>query len=364
MGYMSEEVLFLHARGQSAEEIRNIDWSGNPLGHPRDWPAPLVTAVQMMLSSHFPKAITWGPDYITLFNDAFRPILGEKKDCMGASFRDIWAEVWEEIEPIAQKAYRGEATFIEDFPLIIERHGYPEQCYFTFCYSPIFDERGRVAGMMDTVIETTAKVESEKHARILNAELAHRIKNSFSIVNAIASQTFSSVADQDSLNTFSQRLFALANAHDVLKLGRSSEGSLDQTILGITAALGVSHRIERQGPDLMIGPKGASTLSLLVHELTTNAIKYGALSNETGMVKLVSSISRVGDVPTLKLVWSEAGGPQVAPPARQGFGSKLIRMGLLGSGSVKTEFAPGGFYAEFDASVPRMQGEGRFFDSN
>ncbi len=362
--FMNSAVHFLHMRGQSANEIRNLDWGQNPIGSPENWPTPLVIAVQMMLASHFPKAIIWGPEYITLFNDAFRQILGEKENCMGASFRDIWAEAWGEIQPMVEKAYAGEATFIEDFPLVIDRHGYPEQCYFTFCYSPIYDEKGRSAGMMDTVIETTAKVEAEKHARILNAELAHRIKNTFSIVAAIAGQTFNTHTDEDVINTFTKRLFALGNAHEVLRLGRSSEGSLRQIVSGITSALAIENRVQIGGLDVMIGPKGASTLSLLIHELSTNAIKYGALSNDSGHIRVETRISKEHTEPMLSLLWTEIGGPPVIKPTKTGFGSKLIGMGLLGSNKVRTEYRLEGFTAEFSASLRQLQGEGRLFGSS
>lgn len=360
---MDSAVPFLHARGQSADEIRLLDWSRNPIGVPESWPAPLVTAVQMMLASHFPKAIIWGPEYITIYNDAFRPILGEKENCMGASFRDIWSDVWDELLPMVQKAYAGEATFIEDFPLVIDRHGYDEQCYFTFCYSPIFDEQGRVGGMIDTVIETTEKVESEKHARILNAELAHRIKNTFSVVSAIASQTFNNNADEEVINTFTKRLFALGNAHDALRLGKSSEGSLRLIVSGITTALAVADRVHMTGPDVSIGPKGASTLSLLIHELTTNAIKYGALSNPTGHVQMTIAISKRQVEPVFSMNWIEIGGPPVAQPTKTGFGSKLIKMGLLGAGEVSSEFKPEGFQAMFTAPLRQLQEEGRLSNS-
>ncbi|NIH75100.1 two-component sensor histidine kinase [Ochrobactrum sp. P20RRXII] len=360
---MDSAVLFLHARGQSADEIRMLDWNSNPIGKPENWPTSLITAVQMMLASHFPKAIIWGPEFTTIYNDAFRQILGEKENCMGASFRDIWAEAWDEIQPMVQKAYAGEAIFIEDFPLVIDRHGYPEQCYFTFCYSPIYNERGQIAGMMDTVIETTTKVEAEKHARILNAELAHRIKNTFSIVAAIASQTFNNNADEEVINTFTRRLFALGNAHDVLRLGKSSEGSLRQIVSGITNALAVADRVQISGPDVLIGPKGASTLSLLIHELTTNAIKYGALSNNEGHVLLEVAVSKKQDDAVFSLRWAEFGGPPVIAPTKTGFGSKLIKMGLLGAGEVDADYGTEGFVAKFSAPLRQLQGEGRLFDS-
>jgi two-component sensor histidine kinase len=117
------------------------------------------------------------------------------------------------------------------------------------------------------------------------------------------------------------------------------------------------------GPDVSVGPKGASTISLLVHELTTNAIKYGALSNPTGQVRLNVAISKRQVEPVFSMNWIEIGGPPVAAPTKTGFGSKLIRMGLLGSGEVRSEYRPEGFNAEFTAPLLRLQGEGRLFDS-
>ncbi|MEB2846669.1 hypothetical protein GAO09_00110 [Rhizobiales bacterium RZME27] len=112
----------------------------------------------MALSSSFPQAVIWGPDLITIHNDAFLPILGEKPLAIGRSFADIWSEAWDQIGPIATQAYQGRPTFIEDFPLVINRHGYDEQAYFTFCYSPLRDDKGNIAGMIDTVVETTDTV--------------------------------------------------------------------------------------------------------------------------------------------------------------------------------------------------------------
>ncbi|MCL7999482.1 PAS domain-containing protein [Brucella sp. 21LCYQ03] len=359
---MDDRFFFLPVSGQASAEIRNIDWSQNPLGVPENWPGPLKTAVQMMLASHFPKAIAWGPEFITFYNDAFKQILRDKKNCMGKSFSKIWAEVWEDIGPIAEKAMQGEATFIEDFPLIVNRSGFNEQCYFTFCYSPIFDEDGSVGGMMDTVIETTGKVEAEKNAQIMNAELAHRIKNTFSIVGAIASQTFKSQDNEEELSSFSRRLFALSSAHSVLQFGKSSSGSFAQIIHEITAALGVDQRIDIEGIDIFVGPKAASSTSLLIHELTTNAIKYGALSNETGRVSIGWNTSDHNGTATLFLNWCETGGPEIVKPDKLGFGSKLIKMGLMGTGNVVTDYTLTGLRARMSAPIHQMQGEGRLYN--
>lgn len=123
----------------------------------------------------------WGPERITLHNDAFLPLLGRNPLAQGQPFDEVWQEAWPAIGPFAERAYAGEATFIEDFSLVVHRSGFSEQTYFTFCYSPIRDDNGHVAGFLDTVIETTAKVRAEQRAKLINAELAHRIQNMLTI---------------------------------------------------------------------------------------------------------------------------------------------------------------------------------------
>ncbi|MFC7739164.1 PAS domain S-box protein [Roseomonas sp. GCM10028921] len=125
----------------------------------------------MVLGSKFPACIVWGAHLTTIHNDAFRPILGAKPEALGRPFSQVWSEAWETIGPIAERAFAGEATFIEDFPLSVERNGYPEEAFFTFCYSPIRDETGRVAGLLNTIVETTGKVLAErKQAFLLHLE--------------------------------------------------------------------------------------------------------------------------------------------------------------------------------------------------
>ncbi|MEN4921672.1 ATP-binding protein [Achromobacter spanius] len=154
--------LFLAGGGDMAARVARHDWAATPLGPIDAWPAALRIAASMVLSSRFPCCLVWGPGLITIYNDAFAPILGAKPDALGRSFSHIWSEAWPQIGPIAARAYAGEATFIEDFPLEIHRYGRAEMANFTFCYSPVRDEHGNVAGMIDTVIETTARVSAER----------------------------------------------------------------------------------------------------------------------------------------------------------------------------------------------------------
>lgn len=329
-----------------AVAIRHHDWSACSLGPIRNWPVALKTAVGMMVNSHFPKCIVWGPDLITIHNDAFQPILGNKPVALGQPFSTVWEEVWDEISPMVRKAYAGEATFIEDFPLTINRFDHPEEVWFTFCYSPIRDEHGRVLGMIDTVIETTGKMLAERNARLLNAELAHRMKNTMAMIAAIASQTFRSAETlAEAQATLSERIATLGEAHSILTRSSWSSAPIRSVIEGALAP----HRsgigtIHIQGPPLQLAADQAMTLALAINELATNAVKYGALSVETGEVAIRWETGRPLSEEPFRLEWAESGGPPVVKPRRQGFGSRLVErvMAQKFQGEVALDYHPDG----------------------
>ncbi|ODT45895.1 MAG: histidine kinase [Methylobacterium sp. SCN 67-24] len=308
-----------------AVAIAAHDWT-TTLGPPENWPAALRVAVGMMVNSHFPKCIVWGPDLITIYNDAFRPILGDKPPALGRPFSEVWAEVWPQIGPLVEKAYAGEATFIEDFPLVIDRYGHPERAWFTFCYSPIRDENGAVLGMIDTVVETTAKMQSERNSRLLNAELAHRMKNVLAMIGAVANQTFRSASSLDEAQvTFGERVAALGEAHTILTQSSWSGAPIRAVIEGALAPHRIAAgRVLLSGPALELGAKQSLTLALAINELATNAIKYGALSGEGGQVAISWRIGSPESEELFAFGWSESGGPSVNAPARKGFGSRLL----------------------------------------
>ncbi|MBM7061831.1 response regulator [Pseudomonas sp. UL073] len=158
-----------------SEQIRRHDWASTPLGPLDSWPAALRTATQLVIASKFPMCLAWGPQLVTIYNDAFAPILGSKQHVLGRSFNSVWSEVWEQIGPIAEEALKGQATFIEDLPLLINRNGHVEETTFTFCYSPVRDEAGQVVGMLDTVVETTDKHRVERELRDLANSLERQV---------------------------------------------------------------------------------------------------------------------------------------------------------------------------------------------
>jgi PAS domain S-box-containing protein len=150
---------FLDDRGTMGGRIRDHDWSGHPLGAPAGWPAALRTILGVMLSSSFPTFLAWGDDLLLFFNDAYRPMLGNKvDDALGQPLRTVWHEAWDSVGPHARRVLQGESFFFENYPTTLERHGYPEQAWFTFSYSPVHDELGEVRGLICTVIEDTEKV--------------------------------------------------------------------------------------------------------------------------------------------------------------------------------------------------------------
>ncbi|KMO39037.1 hypothetical protein VQ02_10785 [Methylobacterium variabile] len=146
--------------------MRELDWSGSPLGPPGTWPHWLRSAVSLMQGSGFPMFVAAGPELAFLYNDAYAEILGDKHPAaMGVRFRDIWPEIWSDIAPFIDTAMSGRATWVENMPLVMHRRGYDEQVWFTFSYSPLRDEDGAVRGMFCACTETTARIRAETALR-------------------------------------------------------------------------------------------------------------------------------------------------------------------------------------------------------
>src|SRR5690606_17966048 len=153
----------------------------------------------------------------------------------------------------------------EDFPLVIDRYGYPERAYFTFCYSPIRDENGAVCGMMDTVVETTETVEAQRQARLLNGELEHRIKNLLSVISAIINQTLQSQdSDREARHALTQRIGALGKAQSLLTRSSVAEANIQDVIAESLAPFQGDGRICVGGPPVLLSSKQAITLALAI----------------------------------------------------------------------------------------------------
>ena len=124
---------FLSGGGEVGALMRAHDWSRSPLGDPSGWPQALRTVVSLMQGSAFPMFCAWGKDLAFLYNEPYVPILGDKHPAsLGAPFHDIWSEIWDDVYPLIERALGGEATYMEKLPLVMRRHGFDEQTWFTF----------------------------------------------------------------------------------------------------------------------------------------------------------------------------------------------------------------------------------------
>ena len=156
--------------------MRQVDWAASPLGPPSAWPSSLRPALSICLGSRFPIAIYWGSALALLYNDAWAPILGNKHPwAIGRPARAVWPEIWDTIGPLFDHVLlTGEATYREDQLLPMRRHGYTEECYFNYTFSPIRSEGAGVEGVFNAVIETTFRVITERRTRTLR-DLAERL---------------------------------------------------------------------------------------------------------------------------------------------------------------------------------------------
>jgi two-component sensor histidine kinase len=151
---------------------------------------------------------------------------------------------------------------------------------------------------------------------------------------------------------------ALASAHDLLTAESWESAQLSSLIRATLRPFAIKDRLEVSGPDLRVRPQAAVSLALALHELATNATKYGALSNETGTIAVRWTVTK-GELPLFRLVWKERGGPQVVVPEKSGFGSRLIQKGLAGElgGPVSLDFAPDGVVCTIEAPVANLQAQ-------
>src|SRR5690348_10052170 len=145
--------------GEMARRMRAYPWTSSPLGDPADWPASLRTACRICLTSRFPMIVWWGEDLRFLYNDAYLPLLGNKHPALMRPGEQVWREIWPTVGPMLDSVlHTGQATWSEDLLLPMNRHGYWEETYWTYSYSPLHEDDGTVRGVFTAVKETTEEV--------------------------------------------------------------------------------------------------------------------------------------------------------------------------------------------------------------
>jgi PAS domain S-box-containing protein len=153
------------AAGEMADRIRAFDWSRRSLGPADRWPVALRNVVDLMLDARHPVYIGWGPEICSLYNDAMIPILGHKHPALGAAYRDVFPEIWEEFAPLISATLRGEAQYFEDRPVPLAGRDDQPLSWFTFSFTPLRDDAGVIAGFYCGAYETTQRVREAMAAR-------------------------------------------------------------------------------------------------------------------------------------------------------------------------------------------------------
>jgi two-component sensor histidine kinase len=221
---------------------------------------------------------------------------------------------------------------------------------------PLRNEAGNITQWFGAASDVTARKEAEEHLRLVINELNHRVKNTLAMVQAVAAQTFRGEDHTLTENEkFTARVKALAQATDLMTGHKWVEASLRTVVASVVGVHcdASSGRCDISGPDMRLEPKTGISLSMALHELGTNAIKYGAWSNDAGKVSIRWEIEGNGSDAQLKLEWRESGGPSVSPPSRRGFGSRLIERGLAAEmeGRAVMRFEPGGLVCVIEAPL-------------
>jgi len=150
--------------GAMGELIGAYGWADTSLGPIEGWPSALRTTLQLVLASPFPMVLAWGPDLLMFHNDAYRPLLGSKRDVLGRPLLEVWGEVRATIEPLVQRALAGGACRFSDAAMTIRRGESSEEAFFDFGFSPVRDETGAIAGILNVAVETTKRVLAERRA--------------------------------------------------------------------------------------------------------------------------------------------------------------------------------------------------------
>ncbi len=206
---------------------------------------------------------------------------------------------------------------------------------------------GRPDYLILHVRDISKRIAAQTHQQFLLHELAHRSKNQLAVVRAMASQTARGAADVgDFMERFDKRTQGLAMSTDLLVSQGWRRASLRELVQRQTSLFGASaQRVRLEGPDIEVYAEAAEALGLAMHELGTNAVKYGALSNPTGVVDVKWRIESGADKRILRLEWRESGGPEVVAPTRKGFGSMVIERMVSQKidATVNTDFRPEGF---------------------
>jgi PAS domain S-box-containing protein len=252
--------------------------------------------------------------------------------------------------PMAQALKRNEP--IRGAEAVVER---PDGSRFPMVPypTPLRDADGNLVGAVNMLIDISDRKRAETRLKTLLDEVNHRVKNTLATVQALANQTLRDSVSREARDSFEQRLLALSRVHDQLARKQWECAELETILKDVFAPYRGERgdRIRLGGSAVTLSPKVALTLAMVIHELTANAVRFGALSTPQGILTVTWWQN---DARALHLEWNEAGGPPVAPPGTSGFGLKLLQRGVCNElgGTSQIDFAPEGLRCVIDIPLP------------
>ncbi|CAN5136578.1 hypothetical protein BH10PSE4_BH10PSE4_36060 [soil metagenome] len=297
-------------------------------------------------------AILRGPDHVfELVNNTYLQLIGHR-DVVGLPLREALPEVVNQGFPDLLDRVRStaEAFVGRQIKIALQRtqDGPLEDRYLDFVYQPIIEDNGSVSGVFVEGSDISDQVQAQDQQRLLLDELNHRVKNTLATVQAISQQTLRSAPDPAAFaKAFEARLLALSQTHNALTDGQWAGAGLRQ-ILDLELLPHGAERVRLDGPDVHLPARMALSLGMVFHELATNAAKYGALAQDGRL-----SVNWRREDGGLAFTWREIGGPAVAPPARRGFGSRLIERSITSElrGRLTMDYRPEGMLCDFWAPL-------------
>jgi two-component sensor histidine kinase len=360
MGRVEPVNDFLAGGGGMGALTRAFDWSKTCLGAPETWPQSLRVTVRIVLNSRHPMFIWWGPELIQFYNDAYRATMGPEMhpSALGARGRVCWDDIWDIIGPQIEHVMAGKgATWHVDQLVPITRHGRREDVWWTYSYGPI-DLDGKVGGVLVVCNDVTSEHRAREALDLANHELQHRVKNTLAVLSAVAAQTFRDPSSKSALEIYQGRLAAFGRAHDLLTASNWVAAPLTDVVQTALVPYRTGEgRFEVSGPPTIVRSRQALSLSLAIHELATNAIKYGALSDPAGHISIMWENTDLDAEPHFVFTWQETGGPAVSAPSGTGFGSRLITRVLKDdfNGTVELSYEPAGLRCRLTTPIRNIE---------
>jgi len=325
-------------------------WDKTPIGPPDQWPGSLRAAVDLMLGVGVPSALFVGPELVQMHNQAFEAFYRDEHLAARALGRALTGEIaaGERLVAAAAQAFAGRSVVLRDQGVLLDTRA--DGKAFNLSCAPVRDEGGQVSAMFLLALPVAEPARPDPGPLV--GELQHRVRNTLAVVRSLvarSAETSNTVADFAA--HLDGRIAAVARVQSVLvrnpRAGVDLEGLVRDELLAQSAD---EARLQVGGPEIILPSKAAEVLTLAIHELATNAMKFGALSQASGNLQVTWRLEGVETPPQkLEITWVETG-VRIAgeAPRREGFGTNLLKSRLpyeLG-GAAEIEFRPGGLVCQ------------------